>query len=323
MEAVEEGTCTVMYFVNMVTGEPDWNESGEDDLAMRAWKTRQEAAAAMRKNIYSEKKAGTACWRQPRGDSARYSKTESYQPIFWYQIIKMIVSQYCGHWSSSDATWYIQFRKPNLLEAWERRKAVAHRKVVLNGHTIQATIGATVSHAIFLSGNLDDNSNCEAGVISFPNCKTMGGQAAQGLHKITLREEFAKMNELTSSIMLLSGVQARVSDKSLLDSLEGTLVWEYDPLASPQIIVQLYKGLIKVYTNQINIYEGSIAVVEHKNKDQAARLEIAEYFIRCGHQADKMHIKSIAIFIHNDDRVEVARRQLTDKGSDINMTCLE
>jgi hypothetical protein len=44
MEAVEEGTCTVMYFVNMVKGEPDGNESGEDDLAMRAWKTRQEAA---------------------------------------------------------------------------------------------------------------------------------------------------------------------------------------------------------------------------------------------------------------------------------------
>ncbi len=78
MEAVEEGTCTVMYFVNMVKGEPDGNESGEDDLDMRAWKTQQEAASAMRKNISSAKKAGTACWRQPRGDSARYSKTESY-----------------------------------------------------------------------------------------------------------------------------------------------------------------------------------------------------------------------------------------------------
>ncbi len=72
----------------------------------------------------------------------------------------------------------------------------------------------------------------------------------------------------------------------------------------------------------MNIYEGSTAVVEHKNKDQAARLEIAEYFILCGHQAYKMHIKSIAIFIHNDDMVVVARGQLTDKGSDIDMTRL-
>jgi hypothetical protein len=75
-----------------------------------------------------------------------------------------------------------------------------------------------------------------------------------------------------------------------------------------------------VYTNQMDIYEGITALVEHKNKDQAARLEIAEYFIMCGHQAYKMHIKSIVIFIHNDDRVVVARRQLTDKGNDIDMT---
>ncbi len=35
-------------------------------------------------------------------------------------------------------------------------------------------------------------------------------------------------------------------------------------MACPQMIVQLYKGLMKVYTNQTNVYEGSRAVVEHK-----------------------------------------------------------
>ncbi len=61
---------------------------------------------------------------------------------------------------------------------------------------------------------------------------------------------------------------------------------------------------MKVYTNQTNIYEGSTAVVEHKDKDQAAGLEIAELSILCVHQAYKTHIKSI---IHNDDQVEVAK----------------
>jgi hypothetical protein len=46
---------------------------------------------------------------------------------------------------------------------------------------------------MFLSGNLDDDRNCEAGLISFPNGKTRGG--GQELYKITSREEFAKMNE--------------------------------------------------------------------------------------------------------------------------------
>jgi hypothetical protein len=64
-------------------------------------------------------------------------------------------------------------------------------------------------------------------------------------------------------------------DKSLVDSLEGTVVWEYDSMACPQTIVQLYKELMKVYTNQSGVYVGGVAVVEHRDKDKAAGLEIA------------------------------------------------
>jgi hypothetical protein len=61
--------------------------------------------------------------------------------------------------------------------------------------------------------------------------------------------------------------------------------------------------------------------VEHGDKDQAAGLEIAESFILCGHQAFKMHIKNIAVFMHEDDRVEeVAQSQFMDKGSDVDLT---
>jgi hypothetical protein len=33
----------------------------------------------------------------------------------------------------------------------------------------------------------------------------------------------------------------------LVDSLEGTMIQKYDPIACPQMIVQLYTGLMKVY----------------------------------------------------------------------------
>jgi hypothetical protein len=59
---------------------------------------------------------------------------------------------------------------------------------------------------------------------------------------------------LSRSITLSSGVQACVSDKSLVDSLEGMVVWEYDCMTCPQMIVQLYKGIMKVYMNQLGIY---------------------------------------------------------------------
>jgi hypothetical protein len=103
---------------------------------------------------------------------------------------------------------------------------------------------------MFLSGSMDDDSNCESWIISFLNGKTLSGQAAQGSYEITLREEFTRKNELTGSITLSSGIQGRVSDKSLVESLEGTVVWEYDSMACQQTIVKLYKGLMKVYTNQ-------------------------------------------------------------------------
>jgi hypothetical protein len=63
-------------------------------------------------------------------------------------------------------------------------------------------------------------------------------------------------------------------------------------------------------------------MVEHRDMDQATRLDLAESFIQCGHQAFKTHIKSIAIFMH-DNLVEVAQDRFTDKGSDEDLTQLE
>ena len=47
------------------------------------------------------------------------------------------------------------------------------------------------------------------------------------MYEVTLKEEFAKMNEITGSITFASGLQARASDKGVVDSLEGTIIWEY------------------------------------------------------------------------------------------------
>ncbi len=42
---------------------------------------------------------------------------------------------------------------------------------------------------------------------------------------------------------------------------------EYDSMACLQTIVQLYRGLMKVYVYQAGVYEGSTTVVEHQDKD--------------------------------------------------------
>jgi hypothetical protein len=119
-------------------------------------------------------------------------------------------------------------------------------------------------------------------------------------------------------------VQARAADKSIVDSLEGTVVWEYDSKDCLQTIVRLYRGMMKAYVNQTNTYEGSTVVMEHQDKDQAApRLELAESFILCGHQAFRTHIKNIAVFVHKDDRMEVAQGRFSGKEGEGDLTRLE
>ncbi len=109
-------------------------------------------------------------------------KQDRMIPVFRCVVIETIVSQYCGMFSAAGITRYIRFWEPRKLEAWECRQAHKNGKVVINGRTFQAKIGLTAYHTMFLSGEFDDKSNCEVGVISFPNGQTLGGQAAQGLY---------------------------------------------------------------------------------------------------------------------------------------------
>jgi hypothetical protein len=250
-------------------------------------------------------------------------KQDRMIPVFRCTVIETLVAQYCGMFSAAGMTRYLKFRELKPLEAWECRKARRNGQLLINGRSVAGKIGATVSHTMFLSGNLDDRSNCEVGMVTLQSGKVLGGMASQGLYEITLREEFARMNKLTGSLTLTSGVQARAADKSIADSLEGTVVWEYDPMECPQTIVRLYKGMMKAYVNQTSTYEGSTVVVEHQDKDQAAGLELAESFILCSHQAFWTHIKNIAVFVHKDDRMEVAQGRFSGKEGETDLTRLE
>jgi hypothetical protein len=185
------------------------------------------------------------------------------KPVFRCTVIETLVAQHCGMFSHVGVTRYLKLRELKPMEAWECRKARTSGSILINGHPVDGKVGATVSHTMFLARDLDDDDNCEVGTVTTSGGKALKGVAAQGLYEITLREEFARMNELTGSLTLTSGVQARATDKSISDSLEGTVVWEYDPMECPQTIVRLYKGMMKAYVNQSSSYEGSTVVVEH------------------------------------------------------------
>ncbi len=127
-------------------------------------------------------------------------------------VIETLVVQYCGMFSAAGATRYIRFRELKPLEAWECRQARLNGQIHINGRTLKGKIGATASHSIYLTDRLDDESRCEVGIVTLPDSKVLNGQVAQGLYEITLREEYARLNELTGSLTLTSGVQAAAGD---------------------------------------------------------------------------------------------------------------
>jgi hypothetical protein len=111
-----------------------------------------------------------------------------------------------------------------------------------------AAVRVTVFNSVYLSGNLDDDSNCEVGMIQFPSGKTPGGQAAQWLYEITLREEFAKINELTGMITLSSRNTNKSWGKESCGQLGrdgGLRLWFDGTLSEGGTILQ---GFIKLYT---------------------------------------------------------------------------
>jgi hypothetical protein len=123
--------------------------------------------------------------------------------------------------SHVGVTRYLKFRELKPMEAWECRKARTSGSLLINGHPVSGKVGATVSHTMFLTGDLDDENNCEVGAVTTSDGKTLKGMASQGLYEITLREEFARMKELTGSLTLTSGVQARATDKSISAASRG------------------------------------------------------------------------------------------------------
>jgi hypothetical protein len=193
-------------------------------------------------------------------------KQDRMIPVFRCVVIETLVAQYCGMFLATGVKRYIRFRELRPLKAWECRQARLNGQVHINGKMLVGKIGATISHTMFLTGGLDDESRCEVGVVTLPDGKVLNEQVAQGLYEITLREEFASLNELTGSLTLTLGVQAVAGDKSIVDRVEGTIVWEYDPIACPKTIVKLYRGMMKEYVNQTNTHEGSTVVVEHQDK---------------------------------------------------------
>jgi hypothetical protein len=66
--------------------------------------------------------------------------------------------------------------------------------------------------------------------------------------------EWACVKEVSGMITITSGLIAPVTDRSMMDTQDGTYVWEYSQEDCPDSMVQLYLGNVKVLSNSSTSY---------------------------------------------------------------------
>jgi hypothetical protein len=218
---------------------------------------------------------------------------------------------------------YITFRESRRVEAQECRAAKEKGKMSVGSQEFKVTPGTTISHSTFPHGDITDGSYCETGVLELPGGRKIGGQATQAIYEITVLEEYTKLNDLTGTITVASGISAKVGDLSLTDPVEGTYVWTHLEEECPRTLVQLYRGLIKIFSNRSNTLEGGLALMEDRAKEQVAGLELGTMFVLCGNSALHTHIPNIAVFAHQDHQMEVATGRFKDQPAGTDVTKLE
>ncbi len=129
-------------------------------------------------------------------------------------------------------------------------------------------------------------------------------------YEVLLRQEWARANNITGVLTMASRGTAPTTDRSIKDSAEGTYVWNHSEESCPDTIVKLYSGPIKVLTNTSSTFNGGLAIVEGRDKNQVAGLELTETFLLCGRAAQKTHIRNIVVFFHPMSQIQVASGQV-------------
>jgi hypothetical protein len=139
----------------------------------------------------------------------------------------------------------------------------------------RGNIGTTTSHSFFIAGG----HHCSRETLHLGDGGKHDYQSPQTVIELTLLEEFAKINELTGKIRLPGDLVARAANKSIRDSIMGTMVWQYKSTTCPQGLAQLFSGMIKIFSNYTANFIDAVAILE--DRGQVAGLELKDSVFLC------------------------------------------
>lgn len=228
-------------------------------------------------------------------------KQERYVPVFKCRVVESRFSQYCGVFSRAGSVRYHQFRDPFTVEAQHCRMAQLTGRLNIRGRLYNATVGTTTSHTTYVTGSMDKDSNCEVGSLNIGE-SILKNQVTQIVFEISLGDESGFLNEVTKKIKMPSAnLEGPFGDRALFDSFEGTYVWDPKELSCPEGLVPLYRGPLKVLTNDSNTITNSLAIVEDLLRGQVAGIELHEASIMCGSTAYQTNVKNLMVIVHPDE----------------------
>jgi hypothetical protein len=233
-----------------------------------------------------------------------------------------IKSVYCGFQSRSGPERYAKFHDPIVIEPADCRIAAKTGRFKLNRKDYPFEMNVRRAIIVDLVEGLDNNGNCEVGLYEV-NGVPLRNQIATAMYEIYVRQEWARVNDLSGTIKLSEYLMGTTTDRTLVDSGEGTYVWDHSQDACPDTLVSLYRGRIKVLTNSTASFTDGTAIVAGRDKNQVAGLELNETMILCGRAAQTTHIKSIALFFHPMEQIEVASGKFNMVTTEAEFTRLE
>ncbi|OBQ33257.1 MAG: hypothetical protein AN484_27315, partial [Aphanizomenon flos-aquae WA102] len=242
--------------------------------------------------------------------------------VFRCQVVESIMSQYCGMWSAAGVVRYLKFREPKNVDPAACRRARETGRLAVDGRIFNVTLGAWTSSTYFRTGDLDSGSTCHESNLHVDGVR-YEHQTAQSVLEMRVWEESARVNDMAGTITLVSGLQARLTDLSFMDSMEGTGVWSHETHTCPEGIVQLYLGPVKIFSNSSDTLEGGTAVIEDLVKEQVAGLQLDTLMVLCGNAALQTHLRGIVLFVHPATGIEVAKGKFDSLVADADIRRIE
>jgi hypothetical protein len=141
-------------------------------------------------------------------------------------LVESVLSQYCGWQSRAGVVSFLKFREPYTVETAACRHANKTRMLMISKKSYAVQMDVIKSYSDFTKGSLDLQHNCQVGTHTHEGV-VLVRQVTQAVVEVSVRIEWARVNEVSGMITTTSGLTAPVTDRSMMDTQDGTYVWEY------------------------------------------------------------------------------------------------